>query len=140
LARDGVLVTLAERTRGTRQHLLRAYDRQSYSRIWAYEPVAQELNDGWSGSISSDGSWTVIFDDDLILLEAFSDPAELLLTTLDPGNGSVIEQQTVDIGLDGASLWIHVLGWEGDSLYLSVNSKLFLVDWRSGSKLAVWPG
>ena len=140
LVRDGVLVALAERTRGTRQHVLWGIDNRTGTRRWEFDPAAQELDEGGSNVVHDDGLWSVAYSEGLIVvLEAFSDPNTLVLTALKPADGSVSSLQTLEYGDDDSSHWIQVLGWEGERVYLETGGRLRVIDWLSGSETARWP-
>jgi hypothetical protein len=140
LAQDGTLVALAERTRGTRQHSLQGIDINTGALLWEFRPVAQELDDTGSSMASKDGVWSVGFSvGDVVILEVFSDPEVIEFTALEPADGLVSSQQTLDLGDGGSSYWISVVGWNGESVYLDLGGRLQVVDWVAGKETAAWP-
>jgi outer membrane protein assembly factor BamB len=139
-ARDGILVALAERTRGTRKHSVRAIDSVTGSKLWQFEPEAEELDDGGKGVAHSSGIWSLgVTSDRVIILEAFSDPSYLLFTDLKLADGSTSGSRKLDLGDDGFSFWFQVLGWRRDRVYLVMDNELRVVDFMTAEEIDAWP-
>ena len=135
-----MLVVVAERTRGTRQHSLWGFDSTTGEREWEYLPEAKELEMVGSHVVPTDGIWSLGYvEGSVVIVEAFSDPDSLVLTALRPVDGSVTSQGTVDLGGDGSSYWLQVLGWEGESLYLDMGGRLKMINWLTADEIASWP-
>lgn len=137
---NGLLITLAESTRGTRRYSLWGFKVHTQSKLWQFEPVAEEFYDGSSSVVYDDGLWSVGSDSDQpIILEAFSDPGIVTFTVLNPMDGSAIVKNTFEVNKDDSSYWMQIPGWDGARIYLEMDARLWLFDTLTGTKVADWP-
>jgi outer membrane protein assembly factor BamB len=147
-AQDGVLVALAERTRGTRRYSLWGLDTATGSQRWEYIPEAQDLYDDRSSVVYDDRS-SVVYDDGIwsagvsldkvIVLQAFSDPSFVNFAVLNLADGAQSGTNRFDLGDEGSSYWMQVLGWRRDRVYLVLDSRLRAIDFMTAAELAAWP-
>ncbi len=139
-AQDGVLVALAERTRGTRRYSLWGIDTATGSKRWEFTPDAEDLYERGSSVAYDDGIWNAgVTSDKVIVLEAFSDPSFVNFTVLDLADGTQTGTNRFDFGDDGSSYWIQVLGWSRDRVYLVMDSRLRAMDFTTATEIAAWP-
>jgi outer membrane protein assembly factor BamB len=139
-AEGGIVVVLAERTRGSRKYSLWGVDEATGERIWEYNPSAQEADDGGSNVVHSDGLWSVgVGEGHVVSLEAFAEPNTIVVTALNPADGSVNTMQTLSLGDDDSSYWIQVLGWDRERVMVDFDGRMNLIDFKSGTRVASWP-
>ncbi len=137
---NGILITLAENIRGTRRYSLWGLNINAQSKLWQFEPVAEDFYENSSAVVYEDGLWSVGTDSEQpIILEAYSDPGTITFTVLNPMDGSTITENTLEINKDDSSYWMQIPGWNGERVYLVMDARLWLFDALTGSKVADWP-
>ncbi|MCJ7724231.1 MAG: PQQ-binding-like beta-propeller repeat protein [Anaerolineales bacterium] len=138
-AQDGMLLVLAERTRGTTQYALWGIDLASKSKRWELTPAAKDLYDGTSSVVYEDGLFTAAINGDkVILLEAFSEPGSVAFTVLNLSDGSQLRKNSLSLQED-SSYWIQVVAWGADRVYLEGGDHIRMIDFNSGAELIAWP-
>ena len=139
-AGDGMLLVLAERTRGSRQYALWGIDSATGTKRWGFTPAAEEMDDGTSDVAYSGGLWSVaVTAGQVLVLEAFSDPNTVNFTTLNLADGAQSGQSAYAFGDDGSSYWIQVLGWNSGRVTLVLDGRLRTLDYTTGQEIGVWP-
>jgi outer membrane protein assembly factor BamB len=139
-AQDGVLVALAERTRGTRRYSLWGIDTTAGSQLWEYVPAAEDLYEEGSSVVYDEGIWSAGLSlDKVVVLQAFSDPSFIDFTILNLADGAQTGANRLDLGDDGSSYWLQVLGWRRDRVYLVMDSRLRVIDSMTAAEVAAWP-
>jgi outer membrane protein assembly factor BamB len=138
---DGRLLVLAERTRGTQQHALWGIDIGDGAKRWQFDPDAQDLYDeGGSNVVHSNGMWSAgMAQDEVVVLQAFSDPSFVTFTLLNLTDGVQTGSSKFEIQDASSSYWIAVLGWRRDQVYLEMDSRLRVMDFATATDIAVWP-
>jgi outer membrane protein assembly factor BamB len=137
---NGTLITLAERTRGTRRFLLWGIDIEGQSLSWQFEPQAESFHSEGSDVADTDGLWGVGADRDIpIIWQAFSEPGTITFTVLDPLDGSTMAENLFEVNKNDYSYWMQVPGWQGEYVYLEMDARLWLLDALSGTEIAIWP-
>lgn len=138
-AQDGKLLVLAKRTRGTTQYALWGIDLSSKAKRWELNPAAKDLYDGTSSVVYEDGLFTAaISGDQVILLEAFSEPGSVAFTVLNLSDGSQLRKNSLSLKED-SSYWIQIVAWGADRVYLEVGNHIRVIDFNSGAELIAWP-
>jgi len=137
---NGTLITLAERTRGTRHYFLWGIDVLTQSVSWQFEPQAENIYDDSSDVVYKEGLWGIGVDSgQTVVWQAFSDPGTLSFTVLDPLDGSTQVENSFEVNQNDYSYWMQVPGWDGESVYLMLDANLWLIDTFEGTKIADWP-
>ena len=80
-----------------------------------------------------------VMPDKVVVLEAFSDPSFVLFTVLDLADGTSSGSNRFDLGDDGSTYWIQVLGWSRDRVYLEMDNVLRVIDFTTATEVAAWP-
>ena len=138
-AQDGMLLVLAERTRGTTQYALWGIDLSSKAKRWELNPAAKDSYDGTSSVVYEDGLFSAAINGDkVILLEAFAEPGSMAFTVLNLSDGSQLRKNSLSIQQD-SSYWIQVVAWGADRVYLEVGNQILVIDFNSGAELIAWP-
>lgn len=137
---EGLLVVVAERTRGTSKYSLWGVDMASGMLRWQYNPAAAELDDGGSNVVYAEGIWSAaVAADQVLVLEAFSDPVRLAFSALSLVDGVQGAAGELRLTEDQSSFWLQVLGWDDQRVYLDLDNRLRLIDALTGEELATWP-
>ena len=140
-AQHGILVVLAERTRGTRQYSLWGIDSATASKRWQFDPEAKDLYDQeGSNVIHSDGAWSAgVTLDKVVVLQAFAEPSYITFTALNLADGAQTGSNKFALQDDGFAYWIQVLGWGRDRVYLETDGRLRVMDFVAATEIASWP-
>lgn len=139
-AQDGMLIALAERTRGTRRYLLWGIDAATGSKLWEFIPDAEGLYEGDSSVVHQDGIWNArVTPGRVIVWEAFADPSFVSFTILNAAEGTQTGTNRFDFGDDTSSYWIQVLDWSRDRIYLVLESRLRVLDFTTATEITAWP-
>jgi outer membrane protein assembly factor BamB len=139
-AQDGTLTVLAQRTRGTTRYELRGMNQGSGESPWTYEFTAGEPLESTVTAIDDDGNWYVAAGPGQILvLEAYADPAHATLTLLNPGDGTTLFSNSLQLDQGDSDYWLQVPGWTQERLFLVTGKQIRMVDTTTGEQVAVWP-
>ena len=139
-AQDNIMITLAERTRGTRQYSLVGIDMTAKSKRWEFAPTTEAFYEDGSDVVHQAGLWSAhITPGGVTVFEAFSEPGIFQFTTLNPGDGTILGDNTYDLNDNDYSYWIQVIGWRSDMFYLVADAKILLMDTTSATEIASWP-
>ncbi|MFH2102355.1 MAG: PQQ-binding-like beta-propeller repeat protein [Chloroflexota bacterium] len=137
-----VLVIRARRTRGSERFELWGLDAVTGGRLWQHDlgsSLPLDPPDEIVGLIDEDDSgWTWRqTPQGLLLLDFRAEPNRLVLTTLDPADGSNLGEMTVPfetISMDFFSA-PDIIGWSGQVVYLILNTHVYVLDITSGELL-----
>jgi outer membrane protein assembly factor BamB/ribosomal protein L7/L12 len=138
---DAILVR-ARRTRGTERFELWDVDATSGKSLWqtvlqGASPIdppmemsglVDDTDSGWTWKLTSAG---------LVLIKFQAAPNQMVLETINPGDGTVQGQLTVplaDVTGDFYSV-PSVIGWQGNVVYLQVESQVLALDVTTGKVL-----
>jgi outer membrane protein assembly factor BamB len=137
---DGVLVALAERTRGTRRYALWGINATAGTQLWEHIPAAEDLYEEGSSVVYDDGIWSAgVSLDKVVVLQAFSDPSFIDFTILNLADGAQTSTSRLDLGDDASNYWLQVLGWRRDRVYLVLDDHLRVLDSMTAAEIATWP-
>jgi outer membrane protein assembly factor BamB/ribosomal protein L7/L12 len=133
------LVVRARRTRGTERFELWGVNLTTGAPLWQLDlqgagPVdppdemsglIDETNSGWTWRLTPVG---------LILVTFQANPNQLILATINPSDGSRANERTIPLkNVTGDFYSIPtIIGWQGDLLYLSVDSNILALDVATG--------
>jgi outer membrane protein assembly factor BamB len=137
--RDGTLLILAKRTKGSQRFELWGLNSSSGERAWQMVPENSSPVDppyAMSGLVDKDESgWTWrLTSAGLMLIKFQAEPNQLLFTTYDPANGTSLSEQVVpmkDVVGDFYSVPV-VLGWHADDVYFILDGKVYALDVTTG--------
>jgi outer membrane protein assembly factor BamB len=139
-AQAGVVLVWAERTRGTTQHSLLGIDPGSMTKLWEFNPTAEEIDETGSNVVHDEGIWYAnAIPDKVAIFEAFRDPAYAIITVLNPLDGSSVSSNSVPFDDSSSSYWLQILGWHEDRMYVVTDNQIRLIDGDTGEQLGVWP-
>lgn len=139
-AQDGMLVVLAERTRGSRQYSLWGIDTHTGANRWQLNPAAKNFYDGGSDVVYKEGLWSfALVGDEVVLLEAYSNPDLLTFTEIKLADGRQVAANALAIDAGNSNYWLRVLGWGDDWVYLEAYNRVRLIEFVSATGLATWP-
>jgi outer membrane protein assembly factor BamB len=137
---NGILLVLAERTRGTSKYSLWGFKPAAQSKLWEFTPSAEEIIDDIHLVVHDGGIWGAYMAAGTpILIEAFQDPGEITFSRLDSEDGSIIDQNPVGINQNDYSYLLQVIDWQGERVALAVDSRILWIDAPTGTLLAGWP-
>lgn len=129
----------AVRTRGTRRSELWGVDFTSGELRWQHPIEAQDRFRVYGTVADQSGYWEVrVFGEQVYLLEAFSDPNRIKIQVLDGVSGDAVRTLAFPIE-EESSLWIDILDWQPDRLWLTLNNQVHLLEMDAGETLEVWP-
>jgi hypothetical protein len=138
--KNGILFTQVERTRGTSQYDLWGLGMLNQFKEWEFDPSAEDIFDDTSSVVYEKGAWNANASVETpIILEAFAEPGALVFSTLNPTDGTITAQNSLEINDNDSSYWMHLIGWQGEQVYLSIDGKLWWIDGLTGTDLATWP-
>ena len=139
-AQDGLLLVVAESTRGTRKYYLWGLNIASQTRLWEYDPAAEEMIENSSFTVDEEGVWSAnLSAGQPVVLQAFSNPARLELVTLDASDGSVKDQYQIEISDMDYTYWGQITYWQEENLYLTIDNQLWWIDALTGTPINTWP-
>jgi outer membrane protein assembly factor BamB len=139
-AQDGLLLAVAERTRGTQKYFLWGLDVSSQTKLWEFEPAAEDLIEDDSFTVYEEGGWSAnLITGVPVVLEAFTNPAVLEFSILDPADGSLVDQDPLEISDMDYTYWAHLIVWQGENIYLAIDGRLWWIDALTGTEVAAWP-
>jgi len=134
-----VVVLEARRTRGSTRYELWGVDAGSGERLWQFIPQAEESFDNTASSIVDAGGLFAVHvaEGNLVLLQAFDDPARITLEKLDFQTG--VSQGQVSYAVKETSIFsLEVIGWRQNQVWLDSDGILVL-DLSSGVLVHSWP-
>jgi hypothetical protein len=135
-----ILLTLAERTRGTRKYSLWGIDTDTQANRWEYKPQSEDMHSGGIDSVGSRGLWYgEVRDDKVVIIDAEADPGTVTFTVLNLVDGSQFTQTRYSLDEKDSSYWMQVVGWSGDTVYLVLGTKLLMIDYLTGTEVGSWP-
>jgi outer membrane protein assembly factor BamB len=138
LAGDNLLVR-ARRTRGSERFALWALDPVSGAQRWQLDlqgaaPV--DPPDEMSGLVDdTDSGWSWrLLPAGLMLVRFQAAPNQLVLETIDPANGTSLNQLTVPLQQVTGDFYSVpvVIGWQENTVYLNLDSTLYALDTSTG--------
>lgn len=137
---NGILITLAESTRGTRKFSLWGISTSTHVKLWQFEPNAEDFNEDSSSVVYDEGLWSVVTNSDqTIIQEVFANPGKITFTVLNPMDGATLAENTFEINKDDSSFWMQIPGWNGERVYLEMDARLWLFDALTSTNIAGWP-
>jgi outer membrane protein assembly factor BamB len=134
------LIVRARRTRGSERFELWGLEASSGERLWQFDlgnasPV--DPPDEMAGLVDQDESgWTWrLAPVGLLLVRFQAEPNQLVLETIDPADGTSLGQQIVPLKKVTGDFYSvpTIIGWQGDLLYISLDSNLYAVDTAAGA-------
>ncbi len=136
------LIVRARRTRGTERFELWGLNPVSGAQLWQItlqgaapiEPpnemagMVDETNTGWTWRLASSG---------LILIKFQGNPNQLILDAINPTDGTLLSEQIVALKLVTGDYYTipTVIGWQNNVIYLSLDSKIYMLDITTGKIL-----
>ncbi len=138
--RDGVLVVLAERTRGTRRWEIWGVDTELGNVKWKFVPENAERINSFSGTLTGDAGWTAgLTPGGLTLAVIVPDSRTLLLQTIPLQSGTASAPVSVALQESLTGFLVNMAGWHGSRLWLVVGTDLYQVDTASGMVEYLFP-
>lgn len=136
------LLVRARRTRGTERFELWGVNPVSGAQLWQIDlHGAAPINppNELVGLVNEDDSgWTWrLVPTGLILIKFQANPNQLVLDTLNPSDGSLLDELIVPMKLVTGDFYSvpTVLGWQENLVYLSLDSKIYALDITTGEVL-----
>ncbi len=139
------LIARARRTRGTERFELWGVDAGSGSKKWSLElentkpldppnelvGLVDEDESGWAWRLAPTG---------LLLLDFQAVPNQLVLTTINPADGSKTSEIAVPLENDGSEFYSvpTVVGWWNQMVYFILDTQVYAVDTISGEIMMVY--
>ncbi|HUF38000.1 MAG TPA: PQQ-binding-like beta-propeller repeat protein [Anaerolineales bacterium] len=139
-ARDGVLVLMAERTRGTRRWEVWGLDAALGNVKWTFLPQAADYFDGESSPLFAAGDWTAgLTPAGLTVVQLFDELPRAVIQTIPLQSGTASEPLTFHFSDIPGGHWIDILGWRGSEFWVTEATNLFVIDITSGEAAGRWP-
>ena len=139
-ASDGVLVLLAERTRGTFREELWGVDLSSGEILWTYIPEAEESYSEPVSVVHTGGLWAAdLTSTGLTVVEFFQDPGRLEIKTLGLRDGMPIQSVQSALPQEIGSIWVDILGFQQNKIWFAAGRTVLVIDLETGSQIHVWP-
>ncbi len=137
---NDLLLTRAERTRGTPQSDLWGLGVVNQAKEWQFDVTAKDIFGETNSVVYEEGAWSVSPSrENPLVLEAFAEPGVLTFSALNPSDGSITAQNSLEINDDDFSYWMHIIGWQDEQVYIAVGGRLWWIDGLTGTELATWP-
>jgi hypothetical protein len=139
-ARDGVLVLMAERTRGTRRWELWGVDATLGNVKWTFLPQASQVFGDTASPLYGEGAWIAgLTSGGVTVAQMFAEPARAVFQTIPLQSGTASEPVTFNFSNEPGGHWTGILGWRGNELWLTESSDVFVIDVTTGQAVGRWP-
>ncbi len=139
------LIVRARRTRGTERFEMWGVDAASGSLAWRLDMQGASPIDPpneMSGLIDDTGSgWTWrLVTGGLVLIKFQAKPNQLMLETFNPADGTSQGKQTIALNKVSGDFYSipTVIGWQGNVVYLSLESNIYALDVTTGKLKLVY--
>jgi hypothetical protein len=137
---SGILLTQAQRTRGTTKYELWGLDIAAQSKEWEFTPTAEDYFDEGSFVVYEEGAWGLVPETaDPVVLEALTDPGTITFYVLETASGDIVAENSLSINDDDSSYWMQLIGGNGNHVYLVIDGEIWWVNATNSVELGVWP-
>jgi outer membrane protein assembly factor BamB len=135
-----ILLTQAQRTRGTTKYSLWGLDITTQSKEWEFTSTAGDIFDEDSFVVYADGAWGLSPGTaDPVVLEAFTDPGTITFFVLETATGAIASENSLIVNNNDNSYWMQMIGGDGNHVYLIIDGQVWWVNAANGADLGVWP-
>jgi hypothetical protein len=139
-ARDGVLVLIATRTRGTSRTEIWGVDAALGNVKWTFIPEDADRMDLISTAISSGAEWTAGLTSPGLTVALFmAEPQQLILQTIPLQSGTASPPLTVPIASSLGAYWVELVGFRGSEFWLAADATVRVINVDSGQVQHAWP-
>jgi outer membrane protein assembly factor BamB len=144
---NGVVLVLAERTRGTTRQELWGVDMMTGVVRWQYVPAAANYlePDEYEAVSSDSGYWTILWpdsasnSDSALIFQIFSEPDHVILERLTLTDGTRSDLGTTELGEISGSTIYRDMGNYRNVNWLMIERKLYALDITAGTLTRRWP-
>lgn len=139
IAQKNLLIVEADRIKGSNRFELWGIDLGTNQRIWQYIPkAAVSMSSNPSSIIDSSGYFAYHeLPDQIVLLQAFDDPAILTFDLIDIKTGVSKSQTSYTLG-EQTIFSLDIIGWQGQVVWLDIDN-IVSFDSFTGKPLTKWP-
>ena len=144
---NGVVLVLAERTRGTTRQELWGIDATTGVVRWQYVPAAANYleHSEYEAVTDENGHWTAQWPDQLtdadsvLIFQIFPEPDEVILERIALNDGTKTDLGTTQLGeISGSTIYSDMGSYRGVN-WLMIERKLYALDLTAGTLTRRWP-